>query len=69
MPGTGDFMQLIVGGAGRVGERPFEENLTTMDTVIIKHHFSHLVFGEDRITARIIRTDGTYLDEFEYIRK
>lgn len=65
-PEMGKFMQLTVGGAGRVSERPYTEKLLTMDTLMFRHHFAHLKFDKDQISAKIIGTDGSVLDEFNY---
>ncbi len=62
------FVQLIFGGAGRVRERPPLEELHTMDTVVFKHHFGYLTFENDRISGQVIGTDGSLIDEFEYVR-
>lgn len=68
-PDMGRFMQLTVGGAGRVSERPYTEPLNVMDTVVFRHHFAHLSFQSDQIKGKIIGTDGSLIDEFSFSKK
>lgn len=65
----GHFMQLTVGGAGRVSERPYTAPLNVMDTVVFKHHFAQLSFHANQITGKIIGTDGSLIDEFSFSKK
>ena len=62
----GEYLQLTVGGAGRVNENKPNPHYTFVDTLVQKHHFSLVNFEENGIAVRVLSPDSTPIDSFYY---
>lgn len=62
----GRYLQLTVGGAGRVNETVTNPEFSFMDTVLQKHHFAIAHFQNDKINIKVLSPSGELFDNLEY---